>query len=214
MPLLNPDLRLPIRLPDGTVVPYTVHLKAVLDHPRIEVGDYSYYSFFDAPQDFAGTLAPYLFAFSREKLVIGKFVQIAHGVTFVTSSANHPMGGFSTYPFRVFNPRTMDAYSDLPFADTVIGHDVWIGYKAIIMPGVHIGHGAIIGTGAVVTKDVPPYAIVGGNPAQVLKLRFDEAMIADLLELCWWDWPLDVIEAALPALERGDLDALKALRPE
>lgn len=209
MPLLDKSLRYPITTPDGTNLKTSVYLKNAIDHPRIEVGDYAYASFFEAPENVAEAIAPYLFAFSRERLVIGKFVQIANGVTFITSSANHPMGGLTTYPFRIFDPSTMADYLDLPFSDTVIGNDVWLGYGAIVMPGVNIGSGAIIASGSVVTRDVPPYTIVGGNPAAVIRQRFDNETIADLLEIAWWDWPIDKIEANLPALEGGDIRALK-----
>lgn len=209
MPLLDKSLRYPITTPDGTNLKTSVYLKNAIDHPRIEVGDYAYASFFEAPENVAEAIAPYLFAFSRERLVIGKFVQIANGVKFITSSANHPMGGLTTYPFRIFDPSTMADYLDLPFSDTVIGNDVWLGYGAIVMPGVNIGSGAIIASGSVVTRDVPPYTIVGGNPAAVIRQRFDGETIADLLEIAWWDWPIDKIEANLPALEGGDITALK-----
>ncbi len=209
MPLLDATAVNPIVLPDGQVAYGTVYLKTFLDHPRIEAGDYSYASRFDTPEDWGQVLAPYLFASSREKLVIGKFCQFAHGTTFITSSANHPMTGFSTYPFRVFKPETMDAYGDLPFQDTVVGNDVWIGHGATIMPGVTIGNGAIIATAAVVTKDVAPYTIVGGNPAQVIRRRFPDDVVAELLRLRWWDWAIDRIEANLAAIEGADIDALR-----
>ncbi|MDI7860437.1 CatB-related O-acetyltransferase [Rhizobiaceae bacterium n13] len=210
MPLLQANLAHPIVLADGTVIKNTVYLKNVISHPRIEVGDYSYCSNFDCPEDIASALAPYLFPFSRERLVIGRFVQIAHGAVFVTSAANHPMSGFSTYPFRIFRPETVADYGDLPFKDTIVGHDVWIGYKAIILPGVTIGSGAIVAAGAVVTRDVAPYTIVGGNPAVQIRRRFASDVIEALLAIAWWDWPLERIEASLEAIETGDLDALKA----
>ena len=210
MPLLNVDAVHPITAPGGAVITTAVYLQNVIDHPRIEVGAYSYASNFTSPADWAQTLAPYLFPVSNEKLIIGKFCQFAHGTLFITSSANHPMAGFSTYPFRVFKPETMVDYVNLPFKDTVVGNDVWIGHGAIIMPGVTIGSGAIIAAGAVVTKDVPPYAIVGGNPAKVIRQRFSDDVVAELLDIAWWDWPLDKIEARLPAIEVGDLAALKA----
>lgn len=209
MPLLRSDAKYPIALPDGTEIKNTVHLNRVIDHPRMEIGDYSYASNFNSPENWAGTIAPYLFAISREKLRIGKFCQFAHGSIFITSSANHPMSGFSTYPFRVFKPETMGDYLDLPFKDTVVGHDVWLGYGAIIMSGVTIGSGAIIAAGSVVTKDVPPYSIVGGNPAKVLRQRFSDSVIVDLLAIKWWDWSVDKIEANLKAIEGADIDALK-----
>jgi len=212
MPLLNMDVVHPITAPDGTVITNTVYLQNVIDHPRITVGAYSYASNFTPQSNWAQTLAPYLFPISKEKLVIGKFCQFAHGTTFITSSANHPMGGFSTYPFRVFKPETMIDYINLPSRDTVIGHDVWIGHNATIMPGVTIGSGAIIASGAVVTKDVAPYTIVGGNPAQVIRQRFSDEVIAELLAIAWWDWPIDRIEANLVAIEGVDIEALRGVK--
>ena len=209
MPLLNPNKRHPVTLPDGTSVKTTVYLKNVIDHPRIEVGDFSYYSDFNTPEDVAFAIAPYLFPWSREKLTIGKFVQIAHGVRFVTSSANHPMGGVTSYPFRILSPETVADYIDLPAKDTIIGNDVWFGHEALIMPGVTVGDGAIVASRAVVSRDVTPYTIVGGNPATLIRKRFSDETIADLMEIRWWDWPKDVIEANLDALENGDMERLK-----
>ena len=209
MPLLDKDARHPIRLPDGTEIPTAVYLNQVIDHPRMVIGDYSYASNLTAPKDWAQTLSPYLFAFSREKLTIGRFCQFAHGTTFITSSANHPMAGLSTYPFRIFKPETMAAYLDLPVKDTVVGNDVWTGHGVMVMPGVTIGDGAIVAAGSVVTRDVAPYTIVGGNPAMPIRQRFADEVIAELLRLRWWDWDIDRIEAALPAIEKGDIEALK-----
>jgi virginiamycin A acetyltransferase len=212
MPLLNKDAVNPIALPNGQVMYGTVYLKNFIDHPRITVGDYSYASRFDMPEDWAAALAPYLFALSKEKLVIGRFCQFAHGTTFITSSANHPMGGFSTYPFKVFKPETMMGYIDLPFKDTVVGNDVWIGHNATIMPGVQVGDGAIVATGTVVSKDVPAFSVVAGNPARVVKMRFSDEVIAELLRIRWWDWDIDKIETNLAAIEGADIEALKAVR--
>lgn len=208
MPLLDADLLHPITLPEGTVYRDTVHLKQAIDHPRIEVGEYSYFTHSGRVEETAGILAPYLGPGCREKLVIGKFVQIARGSYFITSSANHPMAGVTAYPFRIFKPETF-GYKDLPVRDTVVGHDVWIGHEAAIMPGVRIGPGAIIAARAVVARDVPAYAVVGGNPAGIIRMRYPDDVIADLLDLAWWDWPLDKIEANLPHLESGDIEALK-----
>lgn len=210
MPLLNVNAVHPITTPDGTVITNTVYLQNVINHPRITVGAYSYASNFTPQTDWARTLAPYLFPISKEKLTIGKFCQFAHGTTFITSSANHPMGGFSTYPFRVFKPETMIDYINLPSRDTVVGHDVWIGHDATVMPGVTIGSGAIIASGAVVTKDVAPYTIVGGNPARAIRQRFSDEVVAELLDIAWWDWPIDKIEANLAAIEEADIEALKS----
>jgi virginiamycin A acetyltransferase len=118
------------------------------------------------------------------------------------------MDGFSTYPFRVFKPETMIDYINLPSRDTIVGHDVWIGHDATVMPGVTIGSGAIIASGAVVTKNVAPYTIVGGNPAQVIRQRFSDEVIADLLDVAWWGWSIDKIEANLAAIEGADIEAL------
>lgn len=210
-PHLQADAVHPITLADGTVVPGTVYLKNVINHPRINVGQFSYASNFSAQQDWAHTLAPYLYPFSREKLVIGRFCQFAHGVLFITSSANHPMSGFSTYPFRIFDPATMGDYLGLPYSDTVVENDVWIGHEAVIMPGVTLGSGAIIAARAVVTKDVPAYSIVGGNPARVLKYRFDDVTVAELLAIKWWDWPVEKIQQHIAAIEGADLAKLRML---
>ncbi|WP_236761219.1 hypothetical protein [Agrobacterium tumefaciens] len=135
MALLDANAIHPITLPDGTVYRDTVYLKNVIDHPRMEIGDFSYYTHAGKPEDSALILAPYLGHGVRERLVIGKFVQIARGSYFITSSANHPMTGFTTYPFRIFKPETF-GYKDLPVNDTIVDHDVWIGQNAAIMPGV------------------------------------------------------------------------------
>jgi virginiamycin A acetyltransferase len=210
MPLPSPKTAHPIHLPDGTAHRNIAYLKAVIDHPRMVIGDYSYASRFDEPKDWAAILAPYLFPFSHDTLTIGRFAQIAHGATFITSGAMHPMSGFSTYPFRIFDPKTMMDYTDLPYKDIVVDHDVWIGYEAIIMPGVHIGSGAIIATRAVVTHDVAPFTIVGGNPAQPIRQRFSDEVIADLLDIAWWDWPIDKINAHQTTIESADLEGLRA----
>lgn len=208
MAILDPSAVHPITLPDGTVYRDTVYLKNAIDHPRMEIGDFSYYTHSGPVDDTALILAPFLGHGVREKLIIGKFVQIARGSYFITSSANHPMNGFTTYPFRIFKPETF-GYKDLPVKDTVVGHDVWIGQNAAIMPGVKIGAGAIVAAAAVVTRDVPPYAVVGGNPASIIRMRYPEDVIAELLDIAWWDWPLEKIEANLPALSQGDMAALR-----
>ncbi|MCB2226980.1 MAG: CatB-related O-acetyltransferase [Desulfarculaceae bacterium] len=183
----------------------------------MEIGDFSYFGHLEVLEDYAGYLAPYLFPLSPEKLVIGKFCQLAHGVRIITSSANHDMSGFSTFPFNNFTMTphtTMDdirAMFNVPGrkGDTVIGNDVWMGMNATIMPGVTVGDGAIISVGAVVARDVEPYTIVGGNPAQPLKKRFDEATIQALLEIRWWDWPVEKIEANIDAITSADIEKLR-----
>lgn len=208
MPILDASSVHPITLPDGKLYTDTVYLKNVVSHPRMEIGDYSYFTHSGRVEDTAQILAPYLGHGCRERLVIGKFAQIARGSYFITSSANHPMTGFTTYPFRIFKPETF-GYNDLPVKDTVVGHDVWIGHDAAIMPGVHIGSGAIIAARAVVARNVPAYAVVGGNPAEVIRMRYPADIIQELLGIAWWDWPLDKIEANLNALQTCDLCALK-----
>ncbi|GAA4222963.1 virginiamycin A acetyltransferase [Sagittula marina] len=197
----------PITLPDGTPHAGTVYLKTVIDHPRMDIGDFTYASDFDPPEDWAARLAPYLFPFSQEKLTIGKFCQIAHGVRFIGSSANHATDGLTTFPFTVFDPDTMIGYQP-DTRDTVIGNDVWLGYGATVLPGARIGNGVIVGAGAVVRGTVPDYAIVTGNPAQVHRMRFSDEDIASLNALAWWDWQPQAIAAARPLLEAGDVSAL------
>jgi virginiamycin A acetyltransferase len=209
---LNAALRHPMRFADGSANPCMVHLARVIDHPNIEVGDYSYANDFDPPEDWAARLAPYTYAGAPERLRIGKFCQIAHGARFITASANHAMVGVTTYPFPIFDVSKLELYKQSfgGLADTVIGHDCWIGHGAMILPGARLGHGVIVGAGAVVGGVVPDYALVVGNPARVLRLRFAPEVIARLVALCWWDWDLARIEAALPALMAGDLAALGA----
>ena len=219
MPLLDPAKKHPMTMPDGTVIPQVVHLDQVIDHPRIAVGVHSYYHDFEVKADYAATIAPYLFPFSSEKLIIGKFVQIAHGVRFITSSANHQMDGFSTYPFWNFMMTPETSADDVKAVlatlndkgDTVIGNDVWLGMDAMVMPGVAIGDGAIVAARAVVVKDIPPYSIVVGNPGRIVKSRFSQPVVEALLEIRWWDWPLEKIEANLAVIQGSDIEGLRAL---
>ena len=208
----SPDTAYPLRLADGSVHAGTVFLSAVLDHARIEVGDYTYASAHTPPDDWAARLAPYLFEVSAEKLVIGKFCQIADSALFITASANHRYDGFSSFPFMIFTGQFLDAPSvPDPGPDTVIGNDVWIGQGARIMPGASIGNGVIVGAGAVVSGRVPDYAIVAGNPAQVVRMRFDDATIAALCEIAWWDWDIETVVANERAIVGADLGALQAV---
>ncbi|MCB9476927.1 MAG: CatB-related O-acetyltransferase [Deltaproteobacteria bacterium] len=222
MALLDAGKKYPMVMPDGTVIKTVVHLNQVVDHPRIEIGDFSYFGHLEALEDYAAFLAPYLFPLSPEKLVIGKFCQIAHGVRIITSSANHNMNGFSTFPFNNFTmtpQTTMDdirAMFDIPGkkGDTIIGNDVWIGAEAVVMPGVTIGDGVIVSARAVVVGDVEPYTIVGGNPAKPVKKRFDDATIRTLLDVKWWDWPVDTIEENIEAITGADIGNLEAIHAE
>lgn len=212
----------PMVMPDGTQIKTVVHLNKVIDHPRMNIGDFSYLGHLVEVDDYAALIAPYLFPLSPEKLVIGKFCQFAHGVKFITSSANHDMSGFSTYPFNNFTMHSEMTMEDIKAlfnipdrkGDTVIGNDVWIGMDAIIMPGVSIGNGAIISAGSVVVKDVPAYSIVGGNPAKVIKKRYSEDVINKLEKICWWDWPIEVIEANISKISGNDIDALISIKKE
>ncbi|MGF1659657.1 MAG: CatB-related O-acetyltransferase [Rubrimonas sp.] len=155
----------------------------------------------------------YHFDFIGDRLVIGRFCAIAEGARFAMGGGAHAMGGFSTYPFEIFGLPVGDAPSGPPPADTVVGDDVWIGREAMILPGARIGSGAVIGAGAVVAGEIRPYAVVAGNPARELRRRFDDATVAALLDLAWWDWPPARIAAAAPAIRSADLDALRRLAP-
>lgn len=203
----DPDTRHPIAGVDRTVF-----LKTVVTNPAIEVGDYSYYDDPDDPSGFENNVL-YLFPFVGDRLIIGRFCQIASGARFIMNGANHRQAGFSTYPFAAFGEDwrgRFDGELTGPNAgDTHVGNDVWIGYRALIMPGVRIGDGAIIGSGAVVTRDVPPYAVVAGNPAAIVKMRFDEATVAALLDIRWWDWEIDRITRFIPEISHADLEALR-----
>ncbi|MCC1494879.1 CatB-related O-acetyltransferase [Cognatishimia sp. F0-27] len=214
MPLPDPDAAHPIILPDGTAHAGTVHLAKVIDHPCIEVGAFSYASDFDPPEPdgWAARLAPYHFPFSQDRLVIGRFCQIAHGVRFIGASANHETRGISSYPFAVFDPERMAGFQP-DTRDIVIGNDVWLGYGARVLAGARIGHGVIVGAGAVVRGEVPDYAVVTGNPGTVARMRFKESEIARLASLAWWDWPVATIDAARSALEAGDVAALERFAP-
>ncbi|GHE91838.1 acetyltransferase [Aliiroseovarius zhejiangensis] len=216
MPFSMPDATRvhPVTLPDGSIHEGTVFLSNVIDQPNIEVGDFTYASDFDPPpfDGWAGQLAPYHFPMSEGRLIIGKFCQIAHGVRFITAAANHEFAGLTSFPFGIF-ALDQEVMGQPDSRDTMIGHDVWLGFGAIVCPGVAIGNGAIIGAGAVVRSDVPDYAIVVGNPAQVVKMRLPPDDIARMNRLAWWDWPVVLIARARVALETGDLDGLEALAP-
>lgn len=206
----DPRLRNPLVFPNGAHDPATVFLSQVIDHPNIDVGDWSYYNDQRLLDDYASTLAPYLFAGAAERLVIGKFCQIAQGVEFITASANHAMSGISTYPFSVFDQTKIAGYrGELPRGfDTIIGHDCWIGRGATLLPGAELGCGVIVGAKAVVRGKIPDYAIVAGNPAVVVRMRFDAGTVAQLLEIAWWDWDANKIAAQIDLITSGDVGAL------
>ena len=193
----------------------TVYLKNVVSDPNIEIGDYTMYNdYVRDPRDFAKNNVLYHYPVNGDKLKIGKFCSIACGAKFLFTSGNHAMQSLSTYPFPIFFEEwNLDA-RDICSAwdnkgDIIIGSDVWIGYEAVIMAGVTIGDGAIIGTRAVVTKDVPPYTIVGGVPAKMIRKRFDDATIERLEKLRWWDWDAAKIQRNISAIQSGDIAALE-----
>lgn len=210
MPFPSPAERYPLPLPDGTRHTGCVFLSAVIDHPRIDIGDYTYAFDFDPPDDWANRIAPYLYPQSPERLTIGRFCQIANGVRVITSSANHRHDGATTFPFAIFGGG-VEGRASMPtrFPDTVIGHDVWLGDGATILPGARIGNGVIVGARAVVGGTVPDYAVVAGNPARVVRMRFAPDRISALLDLAWWDWPIEHILAAEGALCATDAAGLK-----
>ena len=192
--------------------PQVGFLKNFIIRENILIGDYTYYDDPEGPERFEKNVL-YHFPFVGDKLVIGKFCAIAKDVQFIMNGANHQMSGFSTYPFFIFRNgwETAAPPADgLPYkGDTVVENDVWLGYRATIMPGVKIGSGAIVASKSVVTKDVPPYAIVGGNPATIVRQRFDDRTIDELLQIAWWDWPPDKITRNLPAIAGADIAALR-----
>ena len=170
-------------------------LKNVVKNPNIIVGDYTYYDDFETVENFEKNVK-YLFDFIGDQLIIGKFCMIASDVTFIMNGTNHLSDAISSYPFAIFGgdwSNAMDGKSYPTKGNTEVGNDVWIGYGATIMPGVKIGDGAIIATKSVVTSDVEPYSIVGGNPAKEIRKRFSKEKIQELLDLNWWDWPIEKI---------------------
>jgi len=194
----------------------TIYLKNAIDDPSIEVGDFTIYNdFVHDPRDFQKNNVLYHYPINHDRLVIGKFSSIACGAKFLFNSANHTLNSLSTYTFPLFYEAWEHGMSPVEAwdnkGDIVIGNDVWIGYEAVILAGVTVGDGAIIGARAVVTKDVPPYTIVGGVPARTIRRRFSREVIDGLLELRWWDWPTERIAAGIRAIQSGDLAALRSL---
>lgn len=192
----------------------TVYLKHVITNPNIIVGDFTMYNdFVRDPRDFEKNNVLYHYPINRDRLIMGKFCSIACGAKFLFTSANHTQKSLSTYPFPIFFDEWDLDVKDITSAwdrkgDIIIGNDVWIGYEAVIMSGVTIGDGAIIGARSVVTKDIPPYTIVGGVPARQIRRRFSEETIAALLELKWWNWPREKIARKIEAIKNGDMKAL------
>lgn len=190
----------------------TAFLNTLVTNPNIVVGDYTYYDDFENPENFERNVL-YHFDFIGDKLIIGKFCSIASDVKFIMNGGNHRTDWFTNYPFPIFGQGWESVMpSEWPNkGDTIIGNDVWIGYGATLMPGVQVGDGAIVAAQAVVTKTVPPYAIVGGNPAQVIRYRFDEATVEALLEMQWWHWEIEKITRHLPVICGADFQALQTI---
>lgn len=193
----------------------TVYLNQVITNPNVIVGDYTMYNdFVNDPTEFEKNNVLYHYPINGDRLIIGKFCSIACGAKFLFNSANHSLTSLSTYPFPIFFEEWGLERAQVTRAwdhkgDIVIGNDVWIGYEAVILAGVTIGDGAIIGTRAVVTKDVPPYTVVGGVPAKPIRKRFPDDTIAALFALRWWDWPEERIAGCLDAIQSGQIDQIK-----
>lgn len=192
----------------------TVYLKSVISNPNILVGEYTFYhDFINNPKDFEKNNVFYQYPINNDKLIIGKYCSIACGAKFLFNSANHSLSSLSTYPFPIFfdewnvdGRNVTDAWDNK--GNIEIGNDVWIGYDAVILAGVKIGDGAIIGTRALVTKDVEPYSIVGGVPAKTIRKRFSDTVIEKLLEVKWWNWDDEKINANLANIQKGDYETL------
>lgn len=207
---------------DGKIYPRsgdkeTVYLKNVVSGANVEIGDYTIYNdFVHDPRDFERSNVLYHYPVNGDRLKIGKFCSIACGAKFLFTSGNHSLRSLSTYTFPIFFEEWGLDAKDICSAwdnkgDIVIGSDVWIGYEALILSGVTVGDGAIIGSRAVVTKDVPPYTIVGGVPAKPIRRRFDGAVIERLEKLRWWDWDIETIRRSIPAIQSGDIAALERM---
>lgn len=189
-------------------------IKNVVKAPNIFIGEYTYYDDADDPAGFEKNNVLFNYPEFGDKLVIGKFCAIASGTKFIMGAANHRLSSVTTYPFNVFGgaweEQTPPHLSQLPHkGDTIIGNDVWIGRESVIMPGVKIGDGAIVAAYSVVTKDIPPYAVFGGNPAQFIKNRFDDELTALLLQFRWWDLPPAGLVEILPVLCEPDMEKVR-----
>lgn len=206
-------------IPENKIYPrskdfQTVYLKSVVKGPNIEIGDYTIYNDFEHdPVDFEKNNVLYHYPINGDKLKIGRFCSVACGAKFVFTSANHTLHSLSTYTFPIFFKEWGLDVKNITEAwdnkgNIIVGNDVWIGYGAVILSGVTVGDGAIIGARAVVTKDVPPYTIVGGVPARQIRKRFDEETIKKLLTLQWWNWDYEKIRKNIPAIQSGDIESL------
>lgn len=196
-------------------VPSVCFIKNVITRPNIEVGDYTYYDDTNGADKFEEHVIHH-YEFLGDKLIIGKFCQIASGIKIIMNGANHRMNSVTTYPFNIMGngwEKVTPKLEDLPFkGDTIIANDVWIGQNVTILPGVHIGDGAIIGANSVVTKDIPAYHIAGGNPCKIIRKRFNEELINYLEEIKWWNWEEDKIFKNLEILCSNDIEKIKTIK--
>ncbi len=195
----------------------TIYLKNAITDSSITVGDYTMYNdFVNDPTGFEKNNVLYHYPINHDKLFIGKFCSIACGAKFLFNSANHTLASLSTYPFPLFfdeweleKTNVTEAWDNK--GDIIVGNDVWIGYEAVILAGVMIGDGAIIGTRAVVTKDVPPYTVVGGVPAKPIRKRFNDETVTELLKLKWWDWSEEKISQNIKAIQSGNIEQIRGI---
>jgi virginiamycin A acetyltransferase len=208
LPALDPTVMHPVAGQERVVF-----LRPLVQSANVEVGEYTYYDSFGDPRAFERDAV--LYAFGPERLIIGRFCAIASGVRFLMPGANHADLGPSTYPFGVFGPpwdTTMDIVMSAPSrGDTVVGHDVWLGYSALVLPGVTIGDGAVVAAASVVARDVPPYAIVAGNPARVVRSRFSADEVDRLLRAAWWNWPIELVSQHARTIMAGTAAELEQI---
>lgn len=208
----NPDIKHPIAMH-----PRVGFLKPLVKAENIEIGEFTYYDDPEGPEKFVERCVLHHYPFVGDKLIIGRFCAIAERTRFIMNGANHAMSGFSTYPFNIFGHGWEEGFDVKTWeaenrGDTIVGNDVWIGMEAVILPGIKIGDGAIVAAKSVVTHDVPPYAVVAGNPARMVKMRFDENTVERLLKVAWWNWPQDRISRNLEAIRGADIERLEAAR--
>ncbi len=191
--------------------PQICFIQNTVSNPDIIIGNYTYYDDPEDSENFERNVL-YHFPFIGDQLIIGRFCALARGVKFIMNGANHKLDGFSTYPFQIFGngwEKIEPQPEELPYkGNTIIGNDVWIGYEAVIMPGVQVGDGAIIAAKSVVVSDVAPYTIFGGNPAKCIRQRFDDGVIKSLIEVAWWNWDLGKITRNLEKIVAADIEAL------